>query len=71
MNNIENLKNKIKFLELENRDLKLKVKSYEDAFERLKDIQNDLYSSNVELESKIDKMIDILNDEVYDGYNGY
>lgn len=71
MNNIENLKNKIKFLELENRDLKLKVKSYEDAFERLKDIQNDLYSSNVELESKIDKMIDILDDEVYDGYNGY
>jgi len=71
MNNIENLKNKIKFLELENRDLKLKVKSYEDAFERLKDIQDDLYSSNVELESKIDKMIDILDDEVYDGYNGY
>lgn len=71
MNNIENLKNKIKFLELENKDLKLKVKSYEDAFERLKDIQDDLYSSNVELESKIDKMIDILDDEVYDGYNGY
>ena len=71
MNNIENLKNKIKFLELENRDLKLKVKSYEDAFERLKDIQDDLYNSNVELESKIDKMIDILDDEVYDGYNGY
>ena len=62
MNNIENLKNKIKFLELENRDLKLKVKSYEDAFERLKDIQDDLYSSNVKLESKIDKMIDILDD---------
>ncbi|WP_412031836.1 hypothetical protein [Metamycoplasma buccale] len=71
MNNIENLKNKIKFLKLENRDLKLKVKSYEDAFERLKDIQDDLYSSTFELESKIDKMIDILDDEVYDGYNGY
>ena len=56
MNNIENLKNKINSLESENRCLKLKVKSYEDAFERLKDIQGDL---------------DNLDDEGYDGYNGY
>lgn len=71
MNNIENLKNKINSLESENRCLKLKVKSYEDAFERLKDIQGDLDNSNVELQSKIDEMIDILDDEGYDGYNGY
>lgn len=71
MNNIENLKNKINSLESENRCLKLKIKSYEDAFERLKDIQDDLDNSNVKLQSKIDEMIDILDDEGYDGYNGY
>lgn len=71
MNNIENLKNKINSLKSENRCLKLKVKSYEDAFERLKDIQGDLDNLNVELQSKIDEMIDVLDDEGYDGYNGY
>lgn len=71
MNNIENLKNKINSLESENRCLKLKVKSYEDAFERLKNIQGDLDNSNVKLQSKIDEMIDVLDDEGYDGYNGY
>lgn len=63
--NYEKIDKMIEKLKEENKDLKTKLDYYKSFFEKIKNIYDELYKLNIDLEYKLNEIIEIVDDEDY------